>query len=130
MAKTVIVRTICDRCNAEGNEGVESAEEVTFSYDGYSYTLDLCAPHAEDFHNTVQSIITWSTDRSPVATSSRRSRKSAADGAPAAKSARQPARRDREQIAAIREWANSHGYKVSNRGRIPAEVEAAYNAAQ
>jgi hypothetical protein len=48
----------------------------------------------------------------------------------APKSVRQPARRDKEQIAAIREWANSHGYKVSNRGRIPGEVEAAYNAAR
>jgi hypothetical protein len=127
MAKTVIVQTICDRCKAEGNESVESAEEVRFSYDGFAYTLDLCAPHAEEFHNTVEGMIAWSPERTPVA-SGRRARAVADEAAP--KSVRQPARRDKEQIAAIREWANSHGYKVSNRGRIPGEVEAAYNAAR
>ena len=31
--------------------------------------------------------------------------------------------------ARIREWARSNGYKVSDRGRISAEVVAAYEAA-
>jgi len=124
MAKTVIVRSICDRCQAEGKEGVDSAEEVSFSYDGYSYGLDLCAPHATAFHDTLQSLIGWSTDRSPMS-AGRRIR----SGGTSTNRAGQPARRDREQIGAIREWANANGYKVSTRGRIPAEVEDAYNAA-
>jgi len=124
MAKTVIVRAICDQCQADGKEGVDSTEEVSFSYDGYSYGLDLCAPHAAAFHDTLQALIAWSTDRSPVSTG-RRNRGASTTTAKAG----QPVRRDREQIGAIREWANSNGYKVSSRGRIPAEVEAAYNAA-
>jgi hypothetical protein len=28
---------------------------------------------------------------------------------------------------AIREWASQHGYTVSTRGRIPSEVQAAFN---
>ncbi|MEA2687345.1 MAG: hypothetical protein QOE93_2540 [Actinomycetota bacterium] len=126
MAKTVIVRSICDRCQSEGKADVDSAEETGFSYDGYSYTLDLCGPHAEDFHNTIQMMVAWSTDRSKAPEG--RARR----GAPAtrlADSGRGPARRDKEQIGAIRDWANANGYKVSNRGRIPAEVEVAYNAA-
>jgi hypothetical protein len=29
----------------------------------------------------------------------------------------------------VREWAREHGYKVSDRGRISAEVQQAYAAA-
>jgi hypothetical protein len=35
-------------------------------------------------------------------------------------------RRDPEQTKAIREWANQNGHKVSDRGRISAEVVEAY----
>ncbi len=126
MAKTVIVQTICDRCQAEGKEGVESTSELVFSFDGYAYTLDLCAPHADDFHNTVQTMIAWSSDKERLR-ESRRARSS--PSSPTTGGSAQPARRDKEQIGAIRDWANSNGFKVSNRGRIPAEVEAAYNAA-
>ena len=129
MAKTVIVRAICDRCIAEGKEGVDSTGEVTFSYDGFSYTLDLCAPHADDFHNTIQALIAASTDRSPVGAPRRARSAPAPDGVPLSKSPRQPARRDKEQIGAIREWAKANGHKVSDRGRIPGDVEAAFQAA-
>jgi hypothetical protein len=125
MAKTVIVRAICDRCQTEGNKDVNSAEEVSFSHDGYSYGLDLCAAHAAAFHDTIQAMIAWSTDRSPVSPVRRQRGTTSAVGS----SPSQPARRDREQISAIREWANANGFKVSNRGRIPGEVEEAYNAA-
>lgn len=36
---------------------------------------------------------------------------------------------DREQSQAIREWANANGHTVAGRGRIPAAVVDAYNAA-
>lgn len=39
------------------------------------------------------------------------------------------ASRDRAQLAKIREWANENGYQVGAKGRIPREVEAAYEAA-
>ena len=34
---------------------------------------------------------------------------------------------DREQSAAIREWARRKGHKVSARGRISADITEAYN---
>jgi hypothetical protein len=34
---------------------------------------------------------------------------------------------DREQNQAIRDWARKQGFKVSDRGRIPAEVLDAYH---
>jgi hypothetical protein len=36
---------------------------------------------------------------------------------------------DREQSAAIRDWARRNGHKVSTRGRIPAEIIDAFHAA-
>ncbi len=36
---------------------------------------------------------------------------------------------DREQSAAIREWASKNGHAISSRGRIPAEVIEAFNTA-
>jgi hypothetical protein len=129
MAKTVIVRAICDRCLAEGNEGVESTEEVAFSYEGFSYKLDLCGRHAEDFHNTIQGLISASTDRSRVGAARRARTESAADGGAGVKPSPRPARRDKEQVGAIRDWARANGHKVSDRGRIPGDVEAAFHAA-
>jgi hypothetical protein len=47
-------------------------------------------------------------------------------GGAAATSARRPSI-DREQNQAIRDWARKRGMKVSDRGRIPAEVLEAYH---
>ena len=47
-------------------------------------------------------------------------------GHPAPATARRPSI-DREQNQAIREWARKRGMKVSDRGRIPAEVLEAYH---
>ena len=38
-------------------------------------------------------------------------------------------RMDREQAGAIRDWARKNGHAVSDRGRIPASVVEAYEAA-
>ena len=43
--------------------------------------------------------------------------------------AEKPARSNREETPAIREWAREHGHKVSDRGRIPKSVIEAYQAA-
>jgi hypothetical protein len=128
MAKTLIVKITCDRCKAEGvGDEVAGDESVSFSYDGYAYSLDLCAAHAETFHSTIHDLISISAERERLGTPSRRGRAVAASSIPPTpEPARGPARRDKEQLQAIRDWANSNGYKVSNRGRIPAEVEQAY----
>jgi hypothetical protein len=43
--------------------------------------------------------------------------------------AEKPARSNRDQTAAIREWARANGHQVSDRGRIPKSVIEAYQAA-
>ncbi|MBW3651186.1 MAG: Lsr2 family protein, partial [Actinobacteria bacterium] len=74
MAKTTVTLLTCDRCSAETGEDIEVKESVGFAYDGYSYALDLCPPHAENFHTTVQTMIGWSSERTRAG-AGRRSRR-------------------------------------------------------
>ena len=131
MAKTLIVQLTCDRCKAEKGEHVEGAETVTFGFDGYDYSLDLCKEHGEDFHNTVQGLISWSSDRARSGNARRARRGGAAEdsgGNGAAPSPRSSA--DRERLKAIREWARQNGYPdLGDRGRIPQAIVSAYDAA-
>ncbi|MBV8304533.1 MAG: Lsr2 family protein [Acidimicrobiia bacterium] len=132
MAKTLIVKITCDRCRADGKgDEVPGEESVSFAYDGFTYGLDLCAEHAAEFHDVIQGLIGVAAERERIG-APRRVRATATGGAPAPVAgvapAKAPARRDKEQLQAIRDWANANGFKVSNRGRIPAEVEDAYQA--
>ncbi|MDQ6949710.1 MAG: Lsr2 family protein [Actinomycetota bacterium] len=131
MAKTLIVQLTCDRCKAETGETVEGSETVTFGYDGYSYSLDLCARHAEDFHNSTQGLIGWSSDRSRIA-GTRRARAATSDAPTAEPSTARRSAGDRDRLKGIREWARKNGHpNLSERGRIPQgildEFEAAAN---
>jgi hypothetical protein len=132
MAKTLIVQLTCDRCKAEKGENVDGAQTVAFGFDGYDYSLDLCAPHADDFHNTVQGLIGWSSDRSRSGAARRPRRASAADEGSGA-GGPTPAPRssaDRERLKAIREWARANGHPdLGDRGRIPQAIVAAYDTA-
>lgn len=98
-------------------------ESVTFSINGKEYELDLNKKNAAKFHETMK----FYTDHAaevedePAAPQVRRRASSAAT---------KSTKRDPEQLAAIREWARANGHKVSDRGRIKAEIEEAYNAAQ
>ena len=132
MAKTLVVVLTCDRCAAEGIEGSEGTESVGFAFDGYSYNLDLCAEHGEEFHNTIQSMVSWASERSRLG-AQRRARRtsvdaSSASGPPDATPVRTSG--DRARLKAIREWARKHGHPdLSDRGRIPQTVLNEYEAA-
>jgi len=135
MAKTLIVQLTCDRCKAERGENVEGAQTVSFGYDGYEYSLDLCREHADDFHNTVQGLISWSSDRTRSAGAGRRGRRGGSSddgGAASAGGGPAPARSsaDRERLKAIRDWARANGHpNLGDRGRIPAAIVEEYEAA-
>lgn len=130
MAKTLIVQLTCDRCQAEKGAHVDGAQTVAFGYDGYDYSLDLCQEHADDFHDTVQRLISWSSDRTRSG-AGRRARRSAGEeggGNGTAPASRSTA--DRERLKAIREWARSNGFPdLGDRGRIPQAIVSAYEAA-
>ena len=126
VAKTTVTLLTCDQCRAETGEDVEANESVAFGYDGYRYTLDLCAPHAESFHATVQTMIGRSSERTRTG-AGRRSRRASS---PTASKAEPSPTSDRERLRAIREWARDNGYpQLGNRGRIPQHIVAEYEAA-
>jgi len=122
----------CDRCKAEKGENVDGAETVTFGFDGYDYSLDLCKEHGGDFHNTLQGLIGWSSDRTRSGGGRRARRSSASEDGGSTTGAATPARSsaDRERLKAIRDWARQNGHPdLGDRGRIPQAVVAAYDSA-
>lgn len=95
---------------------VGEGETVHFSLNGTSYEIDLSSEHAEELRKAFE----------PYISAGRRGG-SSANVRPAASSRKRPNRNP--EVAAIRAWANDNGYSLSERGRIPAPVVEAYNAA-
>jgi hypothetical protein len=112
MAKKVTV-TLVDDFDGDG----PADETVEFSIDGVSYEIDLSAKNAKKLREDLKQWI----DAGRRVGGRRRGR----SGGPG----RGRASIDREQSAAIREWARRSGHKVSTRGRIPAEIIDAFHAA-
>ncbi|WP_440446556.1 histone-like nucleoid-structuring protein Lsr2 [Nocardia amamiensis] len=96
MARKVVVEVVDDF------DGTSFAEEtVRFAIDGVAYEMDLSAPNAAELRAVLQP---WVSHARKVG--GRR---------PRGKKRTEPAS-DRERSAAIREWARTNGYEVSNRG--------------
>jgi nucleoid-associated protein Lsr2 len=98
-------------------DGSAAQETVEFGLDGVSYQIDLSSVNAEKIRDMLSDFVA----------NARRSglRKRAASAAAKGRSAAV----DREQNQAIREWARKRGLRVSERGRISAEVLEAYHQA-
>lgn len=95
---------------------VGEGETVHFSLNGTSYEIDLNADHAAELRAALE----------PYISAGRRAGSSGST-ARTSSSRKRPARNP--EVAAIRAWANDNGYTLSERGRIPAPVVEAYNAA-
>jgi hypothetical protein len=93
-------------------DGGAADETVNFGLDGVSYEIDLNAEHAAQLRDALAS---WVGHARKVKS-------------PVARAAGGTTRRSRSgsDTAAVREWAKSNGYTVSDRGRIAAEVQEAY----
>lgn len=97
---------------------VGEGETLAFSLDGIAYEIDLTSANAEALRAAFAPYIaagrTISTARS--------SGSSAGSRAP---------RRRHGQVdyGPIRQWASENGYQISQRGRVPAAVIEAYQAA-
>jgi hypothetical protein len=112
MAQKVQILLVCDLHDGD----VEGTETVAFAVDGAAYEIDVCDAHAAELRDAF----------APYVGAARRAGRSASP-ARRGRAARSGSDRD---IAAIREWAKKHGHKVSERGRLPASVLAAYDAAR
>ncbi len=121
MAKRTIVELIDDL------DGGEAGETVEFGVDGVAYEIDLSSNNAEKLRDSLAGYVAHARRaggrRKPAARPSGRGGGSGGGGGGGGGRATV----DREQNAAIREWARKRGMSVSDRGRIPSEVLEAYH---
>jgi|SRR5690606_13199520 len=106
MAKKVQVQLIDDI------DGSSADETITFALDGVTYEIDLSEEHAKALR---ESFSEW-VGHARRAGGRRNARRSSRSGSSS-------------DAGKIREWARKHGYEVSERGRISAEVRQAYEKA-
>ena len=92
-------------------DGSKAEETVKFAIDGTEYEIDLSKAHSKELHDALQPYL-----KAARKTGGRRGRR---DGMGV-----------KEDLHAIREWAQKQGMKVSERGRISAEVRDAYTKAR
>jgi len=104
-------------CDMHG-DGTTPGSTTTFGLDGTTYQIDLCDQHREELHQSLDAFLA-------LARTSGRGGRSRSSGA--ASSARANGRR--ADLSEVREWARSEGYEISSRGRIPAAILEAYDAA-
>jgi hypothetical protein len=105
-------------------DGSEAAESVAFALDGVSYEIDLSEENAEKLREALAGYVAGARRVDGTRRTGRA--KPAKPAKPARGSRTAP---DREQTAAVREWARANGYEVSERGRLSATVLAAFEAA-
>ena len=107
---------------------LEGGETVNFALDGVEYQIDLSEEHADELRKAF----------APYVLNGRRTggRYARGGGAPAGRPRRSTDAgssgtngQSKRDTQAIREWAQANGHKVSDRGRIPASVVEAYEAA-
>ena len=92
-------------------DGGKADETVTFALDGTTYQIDLSTYHAGELRNAIGPWIAKGRRATTRAGRARGPRRTGGD------------------IPVIRAWARAHGFAVSDRGRIPAEIRQAYEAA-
>ena len=95
-------------------DGGKADETVTFGLDGTSYEIDLSKKNAAKLRDALSQYV-GAGRRVSGRRSGGRSRGRARSGS---------------DSADIRAWAKDNGYEVSERGRISAEIRAAYNEAK
>jgi nucleoid-associated protein Lsr2 len=92
-------------------DGSTADETVTFGLDGVTYEIDLSKKNAAKLRDALAGYVGVAR-RVPGRGARRRGRSGSGPSA-----------------SQVREWARAHGYEVSDRGRVPADVRAAYDAA-
>jgi Lsr2 len=98
-------------------DGSDAAGTVTFGIDSVTYEIDLSADHAAELRDCLAQYVAHGRRQSGRSSS----RRSAGGRSSRTTSGPSPAE--------VRDWAKAQGRDVSDRGRVPAEVRAAYDAA-
>jgi len=107
MARKTVVELVDDI------DGSPAEETVVFSLDGTDYEIDLSSAHADQLRTAL----------APFTGKARKPARTDAPAKPAAPSAQIP-----ERSLEIRAWARQHGIEISERGRIPGQIQQAFDA--
>jgi hypothetical protein len=99
-------------------DGGEADETGRFAVDGVQYEIDLSKKNAANMRNVLARYIEAGSRVGRVGGAARA----------AAPRGRGPAKADRDQNRAIRDWAQGKGIAVSDRGRIKQEIVDRYHA--
>jgi hypothetical protein len=95
-------------------DGSEATETVSFGLDGASYEIDLNDANAAALREALSGYVGHARK---VTGGGRRTRKSSGSASSSS------------HTKDVREWAKAQGMEVSERGRISADVQQAYDAA-
>ncbi|WP_106849826.1 Lsr2 family protein [Blastococcus sp. Marseille-P5729] len=97
-------------------DGSEDAREVTFSLDGETWRIDLAEHNRQRLRAALGEFIEAGVKVGGARLLSTSGRSGAASSSAG-------------ETGAIREWARANGYDVNDRGRVPAAIVEAYEAA-
>lgn len=112
MATKTIVERVCDLTGAPADETLD------FGLQGKAYTIDLTQHHADALKEILADYIKVAQPAGKLATTSNGHKPRAAKPGS-----------NREHTQAVRDWARTQGMAVSDRGRISAQVQEAFDAA-
>jgi hypothetical protein len=100
-------------------DGGEAEGTVRFALDGAEYEIDLSAKHSEELRSALGKYVSHA--RKVGGSATRRAGRAAGRGGRAGGSAL--------NTTEIRNWARENGYDIKDRGRVPADLVAKYQAA-
>ena len=95
-------------------DGGAAEGTVRFALDGTDYEIDLSGKHSDELHTTLRKYVDHARKVGGMA---RR---------PGGRGGRRPSTVD---TVAVRAWARENGYDIKDRGRVPADLVAKYQAA-
>ena len=99
-------------------DGGAAEGTVRFALDGTEYEIDLNAKHSEELRSAIGKYVTHARK---VGGSARRAGRTAGRASRGAGSSL--------NTTEIRNWAREQGYDIKDRGRVPADLVAKYQAA-
>lgn len=111
MAQKVTVQLVSDISGNVIPEG--EGETVSFALDGKAYEIDLSKKEADKLRSQMEAYVS----------AGRRAGKPRGAGTPARSTS------DKERMNDIRTWGQANGYTIASRGRISADVLAAFEKA-
>jgi hypothetical protein len=101
-------------------DGTDATETVSFGLDGTSYEIDLNDKNAGALRDAMAGYIGHARK---VGAATRRGRRTSSGSSGSSSSGNGPSPKE------IRDWAREQGMDVPERGRVSADVRAAYEAA-